>query len=117
MKNQIEGFCKFLEFGGGEKNLFLIYINIASNEELILDEKNKKMMEKIENLVKKIKTKFGDDVIDLYIGKINYIQKLALYAFSNCLLHINKNENYSLGLYEFLLIKKYFFEKKKFKHR
>ena len=111
VKNQIEGFCKFLEFGGGEKNLFLIYINIASNEELILDEKNKKMMEKIENLVKKIKTKFGDDVIDLYIGKINYIQKLALYAFSNCLLHINKNENYSLGLYEFLLIKKYFFEK------
>ena len=113
IKNQLEGYNKFLQYGDCDKNLFLIYINIESNDELILDEKKKNMMEKIKNLVKKIKLKFGDDVVELSIGNINYKQKLALYTFSNCLLHINKNENYSLGLYEFILIKKYFFEKNK----
>ena len=114
IKNQLEGYNKFLEnINDINKNLFLIYINIESNEELNLDEKNKTMLEKIKNLVTKIKLKYGNDVIELNIEKINYIQKLVLYAFSNCLLHINYNSNYSLGLYEFILIKKYFFEKNK----
>ena len=116
IKNKLEGYKKFLEKGDNNnisKNLFLLYIN-STKEDLYKNSKNKLIMEKIENLIKKIKKDFGDDIIEINIGKIEYIQRLALFAFSNCILYTNKNEDNYLGLYEFLLIKKFFFEKNNF---
>ena len=113
IKNKLEGYKKFLDNGDFSKNLFLLYIQ-CSNEELYnMDEGKKLIIEKIEKFVKKIKVDFGEDVIELYIGKISYRQRLALFAFSNCILHTNKSESYSLGLNEFLLIKKFYLEKNK----
>ena len=114
IKNKLEAYKKFLRIGDYSKNLFLLYILCSNEEEILEDINNKAIIDKIKNLVKEIKSEFGDDVIDLYFGKIPYIKKLALFAFSNCILHTNHNEYYSIGIYEFLLIKKLLFEKNNF---
>ena len=64
------------------------------------------MIDKIEELVKEIKKEFGDDVIELYTGKITYLHRLALFSAANVFVRSSKQESYSLGLYEFLIIKK-----------
>ena len=111
IKNKLEGYKKFLENGDFSKNLLLLYIQCSSEELNNMNEEKKLILEKIEKLVKAIKLEFDEDVIELYIGKITYRQRLALFSFSNCILHTNKEESYSLGLYEFLLIKKFYLEK------
>ena len=64
------------------------------------------MIDKIDELVLDIKKEFGDDVIELYKGKITYIHRLALFAASNIFVRSSKQESYSLGIYEFLICKK-----------
>ena len=64
------------------------------------------MIDKIDELVMEIKKEFGDDVIELYKGKITYIHRLALFAASNIFVRSSKQESYSLGLYEFLICKR-----------
>ena len=115
IKNKLEGYKKFLANNKTDfaKNLFLIYIQCTNEELLRLNKDNKQMLEIIKNLVEKIKSEFGEDIIELYIGKISYEKRLALFAFSNCIFNTNKNESYSLGLYEFLLIKKLNYQKNK----
>ena len=108
--NILKGYQKFLENNNKNNNKYLFILCI--NNDINKNEENKEMMGMIEKLVEKIKINFGEDKIELYKEKINYIQKLALFAFSNCIIHTSKKESYSLGLYEFLLIKKIFFEKK-----
>jgi len=126
IKNKLEGYKKFLEMGGRvggvncdppkNANIFLIYIRYSKDEldvngNIIFDENQKKMMANIEKLVNEIKSKFGEDTIELYKGKIPYRQRLALFAFSNCFVRTSKKESYSLGLYEFLIMKKLLLEK------
>ena len=113
VKNKLQGYKKFLENVDTSKNLFLIYIHCTYEEYFFKNEENKKMIEIIQNLVNEIKLNFGQDVIELYIGKIPYKKKLALFAFSNCILFTNQIGSNSLDLYEFLLIKKIFIEKNK----
>ena len=58
------------------------------------------------NLTNEIKKEFGDDVIELYKGIVPYKQRLALFACADCFVRTSKKESYSLGLYEFLILKK-----------
>ena len=113
IKNKLEGYRKFLKSIGGNanKNVFLLYIRYSNDEidengNLVLDEQQKMMIEKIDNLTNEIKREFGDDVIELYKGIVSYKHRLALFACSDCFVRTSKKESYSLGLYEFLIIKK-----------
>ena len=113
IKNKLEGYRKFLR-GLGEKankNVFLLYIRYSNDEidekgNLVLDKNQKIMIEKIDNLTNEIKKEFGDDVIELYKGIVPYKQRLALFACADCFVRTSKKESYSLGLYEFLILKK-----------
>lgn len=113
IKNKLEGYRKFLRDLGekANKNVFLLYIRYSNDEidekgNLILDKNQKIKIEKIDNLIKEIKNEFGDDVIELYKGILPYKHRLALFACADCFVRTSKKESYSLGLYEFLIIKK-----------
>ena len=112
IKNKLEGYRKFLKDlrTKASKNVFLLYIRYSCDEtddegNLILDKNKKKMIEKIDSLTNEIKTEFGNDVIELYKGIVTYKQRLALLACADCFVRTSKKESYSLGLYEFLIIK------------
>jgi trehalose 6-phosphate synthase/phosphatase len=113
IQNKLEGYRAFL----GElkekarKNVFLLYIRFFDKKEdqnidFHIENNRQKMIDKIDELVLEIKKEFGDDVIELYKGKITYIHRLALFSASNCFVRSSKQESYSLGLYEFLITKK-----------
>ena len=113
IKNKLEGYRKFLHELGekSNKNVFLLYIRYSNNEvdkkgNLILDKTQNLMIKKIDNLTKEIQKEFGDEVIELYKGIVPYKQRLALFACADCFVRTSKKESYSLGLYEFLIIKK-----------
>lgn len=113
IKNKIEGYRKFLRElrEKSNKNVFLLYIRYSNDEidekgNLILDKNQKMMLDKIVNLTNEIKNEFGNDVIELYKGILTYKHRLALFACANCFVRTSKKESYSLGLYEFLIIKK-----------
>ena len=113
IKNKLEGYRKFLRELGekANKNVFLLYIRYSNDEvdkkgNLILDKNKNLMIRKIDSLTNEIKKEFGDDVIELYKGIVPYKQRLALFACADCFVRTSKKESYSLGLYEFLIIKK-----------
>ena len=112
IKNKLEGYRKFLKDlrTKASKNVFLLYIRYSCDEideegNLILDKNKKVMIEKIDTLTNEIKKEFGNDVIELYKGVVPYKQRLALFACADCFVRTSKKESYSLGLYEFLIIK------------
>ena len=113
IQNKLEGYRAFL----GElkekarKNVFLLYIRFFDKKEdqnidFHIENNRQQMIDKIDQLVLEIKNEFGDDVIELYKGKITYIHRLALFSASNCFVRSSKQESYSLGSYEFLITKK-----------
>ena len=113
IKNNLEGFRKYLRKLGAKanKNVFLLYIRYSNDEidekgKIFLENSQNIMIEKIDNLTNEIKKEFGNDVIELYKGIIPYKYRLALFAFADCFVRTSKKESYSLGLYEFLIIKK-----------
>ena len=113
IKNKLDGYAAFLRdlHEKAKKNVFLLYIRyFEEKEDQNIDENiehsRKAMIDKIEELVKEIKKEFGDDVIELYTGKITYLHRLALFSAANVFVRSSKQESYSLGLYEFLIIKK-----------
>ena len=63
------------------------------------------MLDKIHLLSKKIKDQFGNDIWILVEKKVSYIERLALFASADCFLRTSKQESFSLGLYEFLILK------------
>ena len=119
IKNKLEGYRKFLRcLGNAKKNVFLLYIRYSNDEidekgNLVLDEQQKIMIEKIDTLTNEIKKEFGDEVIELYKGIVSYKLRLALFACSDCFVRTSKKESYSLGLYEFLILKKLLKKEKK----
>jgi trehalose 6-phosphate synthase/phosphatase len=113
IKNKLDGYAAFLRElrEKSKKNVFLLYIRYFDQKEdqnidYHIEHNRQKMIDKIDELVLDIKKEFGDDVIELYKGKITYIHRLALFAASNVFVRSSKQESYSLGLYEFLIIKK-----------
>ena len=113
IKNKLEGYRAFLRElkEKARKNVFLLYIRFFDKKEdqnidFHIENNRQKMIDKIDELVLEIKKEFGDDVIELYKGKITYIHRLALFSASNCFVRSSKQESYSLGLYEFLITKK-----------
>jgi trehalose 6-phosphate synthase/phosphatase len=109
----LEGYRAFLRDlkEKAKKNVFLLYIRYFvkkedQNVDVHIENNRQKMIDKIDELVLEIKKEFGDDVIELYKGKITYIHRLALFCASNCFVRSSKQESYSLGLYEFLITKK-----------
>ena len=111
--NKLEGYRAFLRDlkEKAKKNVFLLYIRYFvkkedQNVDVHIENNRQKMINKIDELVSEIKKEFGDDVIELYKGKITYIHRLALFCASNCFVRSSKQESYSLGLYEFLITKK-----------
>ena len=113
IKIKLEGYRKYLRELGekANKNVFLLYIRYSNDEidekgNIFLEISQNKMIEKIDNLTNEIKNEFGDDVIELYKGIVPYKYRLALFAFADCFVRTSKKESYSLGLYEFLIIKK-----------
>ena len=113
IKNKLEGYRAFLRElrEKAKKNVFLLYIRFFDKKEdqnidIHIENNRQKMINKIDDLVLEIKKEFGDDVIELYKGKITYIHRLALFSASNCFVRSSKQESYSLGLFEFLITKK-----------
>ena len=118
IKNKVEGYRAFLRElkEKAKKNVFLLYIRYFDKKEdqnvdFYIEKNRQEMIDKIDELVLEIKKEFGDDVIELYKGKITYIHRLALFSASNCFVRSSKQESYSLGLYEFLISKKLLNEK------
>ena len=119
IKNKLEGYRAFLRElkDKAKKNIFLLYIRFFDKREdqnidFHIENNRQQMIEKIDELVLEIKKEFGDDVIECYKGKINYIHRLALFSAANCFVRSSKQESYSLGLYEFLITKKLLGEKR-----
>ena len=113
IKNKLEGYRKFLrELVGKEKKyVFLLYIRYSNDEidengNVYLEKSQNIMIKKIDELTNEIKNEFGNDVIELYKGIVHYKLRLALFACADCFVRTSKKESYSLGLYEFLIIKK-----------
>ena len=113
IKNKLNGYAAFLRelWEKSKKNVFLLYIRYfdqteEQNIDHHIEHNRQKMIDEIDELVLNIKKEFGDDVIELYKGKITYIHRLALFAASNIFVRSSKQESYSLGLYEFLITKK-----------
>ena len=113
IKNKLEGYRKFLRELGekANKNVFLLYIRYSDDDfdekgNLNLKKNQNIMIQKIDDLTNKIKEEFGNDVIELYKGIVPYKQRIALLACADCFVRTSKKESYSLGLYEFLIIKK-----------
>ena len=112
IKNKLEGYRKFLYDMGenAKKNVYLQYIRYSTDDSdkdgnLKLDESQKEMLEKINKLTKEIKETFGEDTIELVQRKVSYIERLALFASANCFIRTSKQESFSLGIYEFLILK------------
>ena len=112
IKNKLEGYRKFLYDMGenAKKNVYLQYIRYSTDDSdkdgnLKLDESQKEILEKINNLAKEIKETFGEDTIELVQRKVSYIERLALFASANCFIRTSKQESFSLGIYEFLILK------------
>ena len=113
IKNKLEGYRAFLRElkEKARKNVFLVYIRFFvqkedQNIDFHIENNRQKMIDQIDELVLEIKKEFGDDVIELYKGKITYIHRLALFSASNIFVRSSKQESYSLGIYEFLITKK-----------
>ena len=120
IKNKLEGYRKFLSVMGdkGKKNVYLQYIRYSTNDldkngNLILDDSQKEMLDKIHLLSKKKKDQFGNDILILVEKKVSYIERLALFASADCFLRTSKQESFSLGLYEFLILKQFLKQEKK----
>ena len=124
IKTKMEGYKKFLDDLGDNisKCVYLLYIRISTDELdkegkiFQVEESQKEMLEKIDKLSEEIKEEYGDGVIDVIKEKLSYEERLAVFASSNCLVRTSKQESYSLGVYEFLILKKLFNQENNFSY-
>ena len=124
VKTKMEGYKKFLEDLGDNisKCVYLLFIRISTDELdkdgkiFQVDESQKEMLEKIDEICKEIKEEYGENVIDVIKEKLSYEERLAVFASSNCLVRTSKQESYSLGVYEYLILKKLFNQENSFSY-
>ena len=112
IKNKVKGYKKFLENirGNAKQNVYLQYIRCSSDDfdqdgNIILDSTQKEMLDQIEQLASEIKKEYGEDTIEIIKKKITYTERLAIFASANCFIRSSKQESFSLGIYEFLILK------------
>ena len=67
------------------------------------------MLDQIEQLASEIKKEYGEDTIEIIKKKITYTERLAIFASANCFIRSSKQESFSLGIYEFLILKQLLF--------
>ena len=60
----------------------------------------------INRLTEEIKNEFNKDVIEIETGKLQYVERLALFASANAYVRTTKQESYSLSVYEYLILRK-----------
>ena len=92
--------------------VFLLYIRMSSddidaNGNLILSSEQSALLSNIKSLTKQITDEHGD-VLRLEIKSITYTERLSLFKIANCFIRTSKRESFSLGIYEYLLIKIHF---------
>ena len=103
IKNKLVAYKRFLSANAerDKKVVFLIIIRNNSN-----DKNHNPNMDTINKITKEIKDEFGDDVIDVKIMELSYVERLALLASANCYVRTTKQESFSMSVYEFLILKK-----------
>ena len=103
IKNKLVAYKRFLSANAerDKKVVFLIIIRNNSN-----DKSHNPNMDTINKITKEIKDEFGDDVIDVKIMELSYVERLALLASANCYVRTTKQESFSMSVYEFLILKK-----------
>ena len=101
IKNKLVAFKRFLSANVERANkvVFLLIVR----DEIKGDTKVPESMEKI---IKEIKDEFGEDVIDVKMMELPYVERLALLASANCYVRTTKQESYSMSVYEFLILKR-----------
>ena len=101
IKNKLVAFKRFLSTNAERANkvVFLLIVR----DEIKGDTKVPESMEKI---IKEIKDEFGEDVIDVKMMELPYVERLALLASANCYVRTTKQESYSMSVYEFLILKR-----------
>ena len=115
IKQKLEGFKRFIEDLGDNKNkiIYYQYIYIDSNE--YNKNENSILSKEQENLINEIK-KFSEDICNenkeqlIVINKTegnSYVNRLAILANTNCLVSTSKKGSFSIGLFEFILLKLY----------
>jgi trehalose 6-phosphate synthase/phosphatase len=113
IKQKLEGFKRFIEDLGDNKNkiIYYQYIYIDSNENN--KNENSILSKEQENLINEIK-KFSDDICNEYKEQLivinktegnSYINRLAILANTNCLVSTSKKGCFSIGLFEYILLK------------
>jgi trehalose-6-phosphate synthase len=110
IKHKIEAYKRFLrEIGDSNARqiAFVIYINSTKEDNIEIEEDFSfvNLLDQILEMSKSIKKEFGDEVIDVVVKNISYIERLAVLASGNCLVKICKRETFSLDIYEFLNLK------------
>ena len=103
IKNKLVAYKRFLSSNieRAKKVVFLLIIRSSSKEE-----KYKENLETIKKITKEIKDEFGNEVIDVEMMDLTYIERLASLASANCYVRTTKQESYSMSVYEFLILKK-----------
>ena len=101
IKNKLVAFKRFLSANTerAKKVVFLLIIRDDMKDA-------KKVPETMEKIIKEIKDEFGDNVIDVKVMELPYVERLALLATANCYVRTTKQESYSMSVYEFLILKR-----------
>ena len=112
IRNKLKAYRKFLSeiHADDKQTIYLQYIRCSSddldeNGNLILDKFQEEMLEQLDNLAQVIKKEYGDDKIEVIKKKITYTERLAIFASANCVIRSSKQESFSLGIYEFLILR------------
>ena len=117
IKQKLEGFKRFIEDLGENKNkiIYYEYINIDSDEldkngNFILSKEQETLINDIINFSNDINNENEEKLIIIKVGNLSYKNRLAILSNTNCFVRTSKRGSYSLGLYEFLLLKIFFKE-------
>ena len=109
IKNKLVAYKRFLSSNieRRKKVVFLLIIRNSSKEE-----KMKTNLNIINKIIEEIKKEFGNDVLDVEMMELSYVERLALLASANCYVRTTKQESYSMSVYEFLILKKLYHKEK-----
>ena len=117
IKQKLEGLKRFIEDLGENKNkiIYYEYINIDSDEldkngNFILSKEKEILINDIINFSEEINKENEEKLIIIKVGNLSYKNRLAILSNTNCFVRTSKRGSYSLGLYEFLLLKIFFKE-------
>ena len=115
IKQKLEGFKRFIEDLGENKNKIIYYQYIYFDSNEYNKNENSILSKEQENIINEIK-KFSEDICNENKQKLiiinrtegnSYINRLAILANTNCLVSTSKRGSFSIGLFEYILLKIY----------